>query len=818
MSNPLEKIRKLKGRSWSEIRTRSKQTISAYSQQIGLSGKLPTDDEMRKLVFEGDFLNGIVTGEALSDKFFEMSRKSFFSSLLEPEKTIEAFRRIFGEQTVGYFVKRADRICEGRFDLLGYENLELGENVDWHYEPVSDLQAPMQHWKLFDELDSKETGDKKVIWELNRHQHFFVLGIAYLATNDEKYASAFVRHLDSWMDQNPPGMGINWFSSLEISFRAMSWLWAFHFFRGSQSFTSGIFLKALKYLFVKGLHIEEHLSTYYSPNTHLTGEALGLYYLGTQLPFIRRAEQWRAAGRRILMEELDKQILDDGVYFEQTTWYQRYTADFYLQFMILRRLNNDEGDEASGEKLSTRVQPLIDFLMFSTRPDGSTPIIGDDDGGRCLPITSDASDDFSGTLSTAAVVFSRGDYKYVSNGISQELLWLFGVQGTEVFDILEPKRPEQSSKAFPAGGYFVMRDGWSGTDNFLLFDAGDVGSHQGGHGHADTLSFELAVGGKTMLIDPGTFTYHKSKDLRDLFRSSSAHNTLTIDNKSSSECGGKFSWKSKAVPSVSEWLSHDRFDFVEASHNGYRRLENSPAEHSRSILFLRNEYWIMRDFVNTRGEHSYQQNFHFGSGTNPSIANSEDGSKFVREFPGGESGMGLFVFGDGLKWRRKEGWISKAYGNRQTAPFIQVSSKGKGPQEFFTFMLPRDRGDAEPTVFETDVAGGRAFVINYRTYQDLFVFADGDELIRTEIFDTDFRFLWARLSPGDEFPEEFVLIDGKHFSLGRRVVVEHPKNLRCAVARRFGDKLHVRTEKDVFSVSLPKNGSSTYILKTAADE
>ena len=109
--------------------------------------------------------------------------------------------------------------------------------------------------------------------------------LPYWLTKDEVYAETFARHLESWMEQNPPEIGINWLSSLEISFRVMSWIWAFHFFKGAESFTPALFQKALKFLYLQGRHIEKYLSTYYSPNTHLTGEALGLYYLGTQFPF-----------------------------------------------------------------------------------------------------------------------------------------------------------------------------------------------------------------------------------------------------------------------------------------------------------------------------------------------------------------------------------------------------------------------------------------------------------------------------------------------------------------------------------------------------
>jgi hypothetical protein len=133
-------------------------------------------------------------------------------------------------------------------------------------------------------------------------------------------------------------------------------------------------------------------------------------------------------------------------------------------------------------------------------------------------------------------------------------------------------------------------------------------------------------------------------------------------------------------------------------------------------------------------------------------------------------------------------------------------------------MLPCDAGLPAPEVFETEVIGGRAFVIDYRGYKDLFVFADAEQIVRTEFFNTNFRFLWARLSANEELPEEFVLIDGTNFSLDNREVVNQPKPLEFAAARRFGDKLNVQTNESVFSVSLPQKNSTVYVLKNNGDE
>ena len=93
-------------------------------------------------------------------------------------------------------IDRADRAIEGRFDLLGFENLSFGNPPDWLLEPVSGKRAPFDHWSVIDYLNPAVTGDKKITWELNRHQHFVTLGQAYWLTQDEKYAEAFVAQAD----------------------------------------------------------------------------------------------------------------------------------------------------------------------------------------------------------------------------------------------------------------------------------------------------------------------------------------------------------------------------------------------------------------------------------------------------------------------------------------------------------------------------------------------------------------------------------------------------------------------------------------------
>ena len=75
------------------------------------------------------------------------------------------------------------------------------------------------------------------------------------------------------------------------------------------------------------------------------------------------------------------------------------------------------------------MKALLDHLMHITRPDGTTPFFGDDDGGRLVMFDERAANDFRAALSTGAALFGRADYKHVAGEAAEETLWLLGVAG-----------------------------------------------------------------------------------------------------------------------------------------------------------------------------------------------------------------------------------------------------------------------------------------------------------------------------------------------------------------------------------------------------
>jgi hypothetical protein len=285
------------------------------------------------------------------------------------------------------------------------------------------------------------------------------------------------------------------------------------------------------------------------------------------------------------------------------------------------------------------------------------------------------------------------------------------------FDQIVATEPEKKSVAFPAGGYYVMRDGWTADSNYLLFDCGPHGTDNCGHAHADALSFELAVNGKTVLVDPGTYTYTGSRYMRDWFRSSEAHNTLTIDDESSSESDGPFSWKSIAHSECSSWITEQNFDYVVASHDGFMRL-SEPARHTRSILFIKNGYWVIRDVVETSGQHVLQARFHLDPRMVPLPLPPDENTVRIVSENGGAPVLKMSAFAKNFEWGKENASVSECYGEKKEASVLTINVLAKGSEELVVFLLP----DAGAVVREIEAPDGRAFEVEIAGRRDVLKF------------------------------------------------------------------------------------------------
>ena len=584
----------------------------------------------------------------------------------------------------------ADKLLNHRVTILGFGEIELGRDIDWHRDPVTGKCWPRRFWTDYDPVRDCTHGDSKIIHELNRHSFLPRLAKAYFLTGEEAYALETVSQLRSWIRQNPLLFGINWQSSLEIALRCTSWMWALFFLLPARSLDRESAELIGDSLFAQLEHVCRYPSIYSSPNTHLLGEATALCVAGILFPEHRSARRWYRRGMGLLLEQMKRQILPDGVHIELSTCYHCYTVDFCLQVIALAQRN---GMEVRPE-LRSALERAIDFLAHVTLPDGTVPLLGDDDGGRGLTLTSGHYGRYPEAFCSGAVLFDRPDFKYLAGAFREDTFWLLGDAALKHFGALARRPPTVTGATFEPSGYSVQRSGWSATADHLIFDCGGLGLPSGGHGHADALSFTLVSGGREVLVDPGTCVYNGAARWRTHFRTTSAHNTVTVDDEPQSEPGGTFQWRLQARAHLRCRFEYPGVAYIEGEHDGYARLYE-PVTHRRRVFYA-GTYWALLDEFSGEGEHSFEAGYQFAPGLRVSAAGTGPDQCDVRVAARGEARLELIAFGSGPpkaylvegSERPAQGWVSRRYGHREPAPVLRVRMRAKAPALFATLLFP----------------------------------------------------------------------------------------------------------------------------------
>jgi hypothetical protein len=517
-----------------------------------------------------------------------------FGALAERDTARRLWRELFPESARDA-VSFAEGICENRIPLFS-DVVEFGKTIDWNLEYRSGKRAPLRFYRDLHGIEPRDIGDTKNIWELSRHNFFLHCAKAYLATGEKRYYEKWKEMLLSWIECNPYNVGINWESSIELAIRAINWIWSSYFFIDELKEDRDAAERLRESVVLHALHIDRHLSRYFSPNTHLTAEALGLAYIGASFPEVREAPRWVSRGFAILDAELDRQVLDDGGYFEMATYYHKYTIDFYLHYLLLT------GDRA---RLSPRAMPkikrLVKHLMLISEPDGTIPLIGDSDGGELLNLGANKRN-LMGACCAAAVLLEDPELASLCGDVvREEAWWLLGPRGLETFKRMKRKAvPRPCHSINSESGLFCFRTGMAPDDSYVTIDCGPHGWGACGHAHADLLSFEWFCNGSKVIVDPGTYAYKGPHASRDEIRSSQRHNTITIDNVSQSIPGDTFKWKKVAHPKRVRVKTHENIGFFEGEHDGY---DSRGCGHRRALIFFGAELTVVADFIRVSRRH-----------------------------------------------------------------------------------------------------------------------------------------------------------------------------------------------------------------------
>jgi hypothetical protein len=536
----------------------------------------------------------------------------------------------------------ASEILRHEFPLLGL-TVKTGPEIDWRRDYIHGKTTDARYFRLIPYLNFDQAGDHKIVWELNRHQHLVVLAQAYLFTGRQEFLDEIASELESWSAANPFQCGINWTSALEVAFRALSWIWIWHLV--GDRLRPELQSRLLTGLYQHGEHLNHNLSVYFSPNTHLLGEAVALHAIGRLFPLFPNAGGWQTKGHETVLAQMKAQVQTDGSHFEQSAYYHVYALDMFLFHAVVA-----ETPEWYRDKLIH----MAGFLDTLLGPGRRLPLFGDDDGGRFFHPYG-ARDCFGrATLATAAVVLGRA-WAFTATDLDEQARWWVDGNAKPVTS------QDRASKLYENAGLAVMESG--GVQ--VIVDAGPFGPGSAGHSHSDTLSIIARKLDEDVLIDPGTYLYVGDAAQRNWFRGSAAHNTIRIDGLDQAVPSGPFRWTGKPEVQIREWNNNDDRALLDATCS-YRVFT-----HRRVVMFRKpGVLFVFDEITGPTGEHLLEQFWHLGDPQWREHLLIADLGSSVEVLEGGE-----------------HGWRSPALRAKVPATALRVSRRRSLPARFGTVLF-----------------------------------------------------------------------------------------------------------------------------------
>lgn len=571
-----------------------------------------------------------------------------------------SFKRLFPGKAVEALIE-AERWCNGNSFMWKNIEIDMGSPIDWLHNP---------------------TGDKEFTWGINRFKHLRSLGISYACTGDEKYAAKALEHILGWIDTQPcpkdlPAEEMTYFQRpgpwrlLETGLRLRQWVYAYHFFHGSASWTEKLESRFLD-------SVKEHacfLSTYTASIeiNHSIMHMIGLLSAALTFGSWEESEGWRNTAVERLEQCIRVQVLPDGVHSELTPHYHMVSLELFIDCAVMMRTKG----LSFSEEYEQIAAGMVRFARCMTRQDGS------------MAPFSDSYASHPPDINAAALYYDRPDWKLDDQ--LHEQFWTVGPERITPF--LKDEGGGISSAysvreklpyGFVKAGYYGLGDG----EQQLIFDAASLG---GPHGHADALSFEWCAYGETLLVDPGTYTYMETP-WRRYFKSTSAHNTVLVDGQDQTPYLRTQRWgEPEASVTVKRWEPETQM--ICAEHDGY---SSRGITHRRAVWFLDSGEWVIYDRLSGTGEHTYQHRLHSSllDWTIDKLASGAGAAIFYARGSGLRSGNSplsceMLLFGpEGLTVEAEDSWESLRSMTMQPLKVLQgLLTSGEGAW-FITVMKP----------------------------------------------------------------------------------------------------------------------------------
>jgi len=570
----------------------------------------------------------------------------------------------------------ANAICDGRFPWFAYGPVQLGFPPRWNFDFVSGKDWPQAKSDTV-QIVRHDGSDVKVPWELSRLQFLPVLAKASLISGETRYSQAGRELLYDWIEKNPVGVGVNWTMPMEAALRAIS-ICLFLELLGSGGDQAGdpwhgkVVQSLWQHLrFIEAYNEFSHLAR----SNHYLSNILGLFCLSSYLQG-SVTEKKKRLYKRLLEQEILLQVYEDGGDYEASSGYHLLNLQMFSSAL---RLMNAQKMEPDPEFVG-RLQNMYWFLAALADQRGRVPHIGDCDDGRIELLV----DDLEQILATegrdsltVSSLLGVGESLLGEHygGRNEEAVWYAPVpnsRGRKSSEIVE-----RSPVIFPVSGVAVATSGLAQVV-FLAMPNGIDG--KGSHTHNDKLSIIVRLAGEELFRDSGTGWYTRDSELRNRFRSTTAHNTIRVDgeeqNRFSPSPGALFQIFDDAQVTPIEVQGTNERRVLRASHHGYDRLG---VVHTRSVRLGPHSTLALEDHLTASGSHTFEACFQLPRQWQADV-HQRTGTEVRCHLQGPRVAADLCCQAPvELEMRCLQGEVSNSYGATEEAKRIVVRGSFRGP-------------------------------------------------------------------------------------------------------------------------------------------
>ena len=404
------------------------------------------------------------------------------------------------------------KLQAGQWCAFGHLELQVDIPPLWHKDHLSGQDHATQQPAVGLNHRSLPPGsDVKLIWELSRWYQPLQLAQAAFILDDESAAALCIRLLQDWVKRNPPYLGWNWTSALEVGMRLIQFTWidALLSARGGACAEAMAGLRS-SVLPPHVFYAWRYQSFGSSANNHLLGELVGLILATARWPALAR---WGASLEELQLlweREVLTQFASDGGNREQALNYQLFSFEFCWQ---ARRALLDAGRTLSKE-VEIRITDAARFF-WEVQARREPWDYGDSDSAFVSPFFQgerDATQQWYGWVEGESigntVRYWMGDPPIFRPGLAE------GANPPHTVTLGE-------WNCYPESGIGVCRNGFW----WLRWDLSPLGYlSTAAHGHLDALHLSIWHRGVAFVVDPGTGAYYADTGLRTWLASRQAHN------------------------------------------------------------------------------------------------------------------------------------------------------------------------------------------------------------------------------------------------------------------------------------------------------